>query len=167
MQMVFVQRADVLQKPCRRLVQQHKPPTPSSVLVLELMQTLQRPGGKPQTLVSQLLISDIENGSVGDPLATALRTVLSAPPTRAPPHAGSALLLAEAIGGNSQSLVIGCVMPADSDDSMSTLGLLAHGMAFKNYPLTNNDLTRGLLQRYHWHTQSLNEQLVVADPIIP
>lgn len=36
-------------------------------------------------------------------------------------------------------------------------------MAFRNYPLTNNMLTRGLLHRHYWHTQTLHEQLVVAE----
>ena len=51
----------------------------------------------------------------------------------------------------------------DVEESASTLGLLAHGMAFANFPLANDVLTRGLLQRHYWHTQSLHEQLVVAE----
>ena len=95
-------------------------------------------------------------------LSVALRSALSATPTRPPPPSGAALLLNDAIGGNSRALLLGCVLPADADESSSTLGLLRQGMAFRNFPLTNDSIARGLLHRHYWHTQSLQEQLVRA-----
>ena len=95
----------------QRVAQQHKPPTPSNVLVLELTQTSSRGAQPAEELVSQLVLADIEVGNLGDPLASAVRTVVSAAPTRPPPHAGAALLLADAFGGNGHTLFLGCVMP--------------------------------------------------------
>ena len=41
--------------------------------------------------------------------------------------------------------------------------LLAHALAYRNFPLTNNALARGLLHRHYWHTQTLQHQLVLAE----
>ena len=152
-----------------RLQQQHRPPAPSSVLILELVQSVHRGGGAAgsgeavEEMVSQLVLTDIEVGSLGDPLASGLRAVLSTPPTKPLPLSGCALLLGEAVGGNARGLLLGCVVPGDMEESATTLGLLAHGMGFRNYPLVNNATTRGLLQRQYWHIQTLGESLATAE----
>lgn len=153
----------------KRQEQQHRPPAPSTALFLELTQSVQRGGpagaasGPTEELVSQLILTDVEVGSLGDPLSAGVRTVLSTPPTRPTPPTGAALLLSEAVGGNSRALLLGCVMPSDIEESAVTLGLLAQGMGFRNYPLVNDSLTRGLLHRHYWHTQTLHESLVAAE----
>jgi hypothetical protein len=146
-----------------RLTQQHKPPAPSSVLWLDLVQRESRPGQPDEVTVSQLLIADVEVGNLGDGLAVALRAVLGSAPTRPPPPSGAALLLSDAIGGNSHAVLLGCILPTDADESSGTLGLLKQGMAFSNFPLRNDSIARGLLHRHFWHTQSLQEQLVHAE----
>ena len=151
-----------------RLTQQHKPPAPSSVLWLELKQTLRRPAQPGQEavseeVISQLIVADIEVANLGDGLAAALRAVISTPPKQPPPHAGAALLLAEAFGGNANALLLGCVLPSDIEESASTLSLLAHGLAFRNFPLKNDTNALGLLHRHYFHTQTLHEQLVIAE----
>lgn len=99
-----------------RLAQQHKPPAPSSVLWLQLEQILTHPGGRTEEIVSQVVVTGVEVGNLGDGIASALRTVLSTPPTRAPPASGAALLLGDAIGGNSRGLLIGCARPTDAEE---------------------------------------------------
>lgn len=133
-----------------------------------------REGTCPCTWHLRLLAPDLTShdhiwqvGNLGDPLASALRTVLTSPPTKPTPHAGAALLLSEAIGGNCKTLLIGSIMPADTEDSAVTLGLLAQGMAFSTFPLTNDTVTRGLLHRCDAHaptpTHSFSGACVIMD----
>ena len=99
-----------------RLAQQHKPPAPSSLLWLELVQTSQRAGAADDELVSQLVLADIEVANLGDGLAAALRSLLCTPPARQPPTSGAALLLGDALGGNSRAVLLGCVLPTDAEE---------------------------------------------------
>ena len=99
-----------------RLMQQHKPPAPSSVLWLELVQRSLRSGTADDELVSQLVLADIEVANLGDGLAASLRNLLSTTPARTPPHIGASLLLGDALGGNSRAVVLGCVQPADVEE---------------------------------------------------
>ena len=149
-----------------RLAQQHKPPAPSNVLLLELQQTLRNEGRRdapPEVIVSQLMLADIEVGVLGDGLSNALRQALQAPPTQPPAHSGAGLLLRDAVGGNGRTLLLGCVQPADYDESAATLQLLSHGMSVSTFPMQNDTTCRGLLRRHYWHTQQLQENLAVAE----
>lgn len=146
-----------------RLTSQHKPPAPSSVLWLELEQMSRKQGFPDEVLISHLVMADIEVANLGDGLAVALRALVSMTPSRPPPPSGASLLLSDAIGGNSHALLLGCLAPSDLDESSATLTILQQGMSFRNYPLTNDSFARGLLQRHYWHTQTLHEQLVVAE----
>ena len=146
-----------------RLAQQHKPPAPSSIFWLELSQTSRRTGLADDELVSQLVVADVEVANLGDGIAAALRTIVSTPPTQPPPPSGAALILSEAFGGNAHTLLLGCVLPSDTEESAATLNLLAHGLTYRNFPLTNSSAARGLLHRHYWHTQTLQEQLVIAE----
>jgi hypothetical protein len=131
---------ELLRKGRTRLAQQHKPPQPSSVIIVELQQTLRTEGRRqapPEVIISQMLLADVEVGVLGDGLSNALRQALQAPPTQPPAHAGAALLLRESVGGNGRTLLLGCVQPADYDESAATLQLLTHAMSVSTHPLIN------------------------------
>ena len=107
---------------------------------MELQQTLRTEGRRqapPEVIISQMLLADVEVGVLGDGLSNALRQALQAPPTQPPAHAGAALLLRESVGGNGRTLLLGCVQPADYDESAATLQLLTHAMSVNTYPLIN------------------------------
>jgi len=136
------------------------------VIIVELQQTLRadtRRQAPPEVIISQMLLADIEVGVLGDGLSNALRQALQAPPTQPPAHAGAALLLRESVGGNGRTLLLGCVQPADYDESAATLQLLTHAMSVSTYPLVNSATSRGMMRRHYWHTQQLQESLALAE----
>ena len=136
------------------------------MIIVELQQTLRadtRRQAPPEVIISQMLLADIEVGVLGDGLSNALRQALQAPPTQPPAHAGAALLLRESVGGNGRTLLLGCVQPADYDESAATLQLLTHAMSVSTYPLVNSATSRGMMRRHYWHTQQLQESLALAE----
>ena len=106
-------------------------------------------------------MADIEVANLGDGLAVALRALVSMTPRVLRRHRAS-LLLSDAIGGNSHAAprLPRAERPrrvvCHSDHP-------AAGHVLPHHPLTNDSFARGLLQRHYWHTQTLHEQLVVAE----
>jgi len=97
-----------------------------------------------------------------DSIAAACSRRLRKSATEPEPSRGVELLLRQAVGGNSQSVLLGLISPAAVDDSMAVLRLLAHGSSVEQFPLVNDILTRGLLQRFECRIQALEQQLNFA-----
>ena len=141
----------------------HKPPPPSSLLTLELTQSLRRADGSTRDLASLLTIGNIEVGVLGDALSNGLRQLLAAPAKRLAPAGGAALLLHDSIGGNARTALVGAVAPADFEETAATLGMLSAASGMHTFPLPNDPMVRGLLQRHHWQSQQLQDRLNLAE----
>ena len=155
-----------------RLLQLHKPPPPSSALFFELTQQVAAANGGSgsdgdgyDSVVSQLVILDVEVGMHGDPLWNAMRQTLSSASQQQPlgGASGASLLLRDALGGNARTLLLGCVQPADYAESAATLQLLSLGRELHTFPLVNDKMARGLLHRYHRQLHALHELLSAAE----
>lgn len=166
-------------KTARSRLRAHRPPAPSSVLLVELRQgrkgskyarnAVAKEGGADAAaagladLISTLMIFDIEAGALGDPLSNGLRQLLSGPNSASANFVGPTLLLRDSIGGNTRTLLLGTLRPADHPESEATLRLVAGGAGFSNFPLINDRRTRGLLAHHRWVSSQLQEQLSIAE----
>lgn len=161
-------------KMARSRLRASRPPAPSSALIVELRQGRKGarypkggPGAAaqegPADLISTLTIFDIEVGALGDALSNGLRQLLSSPASATAHFHGPSLLLRDCVGGNTRTLLVGTLRPADNPESEATLRLVAGGLAFSNFPLVNDRRTRGLLAHHRWVSSQLQEQLTVAE----
>jgi hypothetical protein len=109
------------------------------------------------------MIFDIEVGALGDALSNGLRQLLSGPASATALYQGPSMLLRDTVGGNTRTLLVGTLRPADNPESEATLRLVAGGVSFTNYPLVNDRRTRGLISHLRWVCSQLQEQLSAAE----
>ncbi|MEW5296845.1 MAG: hypothetical protein WDW36_000096 [Sanguina aurantia] len=67
-------------------------------------------------------------------------------------------LLADALGGNCLTLLVGCVRPSQWQQSITTLKQLALGQQSHNYPIINHGRARGLIQKLRHRLVAVAEE---------
>ncbi|MEW5312194.1 MAG: hypothetical protein WDW38_003841 [Sanguina aurantia] len=67
-------------------------------------------------------------------------------------------LLADALGGNCLTLMVGCVRPNQWQESITTLKQLALGQQSHNFPIINHGRARGLLQKLRHRLVAVAEE---------